>query len=230
MSTQLRSLAPDLWVADRQFRNGPLEVFTRMTAIRLRDGSLLLHSVVPLDHELRAQLDRIGPVRSIVAPNKHHHLFAADYPTGYPDARLYAAPGLPLKRPDLMFAEELDDEAPSAWRSELEQHVFRGAPFLSEVVFFHPASRTLLLTDLMMNVAPGETHGMTRLFFLLVGAEGHLGPHRLVRWLFIRDRAAARASVQRILAWDFDRITLTHGQVLETGGRTAFAKAFEFLG
>ena len=29
---------------------------------------------------------------------------------------------------------------------------------------------------------------------------------------------------------DFDRITLTHGQVLETGGRTAFAKAFEFLG
>jgi hypothetical protein len=231
VSTQLRSLAPDLWVAERQFRNGPMgELETRMTVIRLRDGSLFLHSVVALDPELRAQLDRAGHVRSIVAPNKHHHLFAADYPTGYPDARLYAAPGLPLKRPDLKFAQELGDEAPPEWRAEIEQHVFRGAPFLNEVVFFHAATRTLLLTDLAMNVAVGETRGATRLFWRMVGAEGHFGPHRLIRWFFIRDRAAARASVERILAWDFDRITLTHGRVLESGGREAFAKAYAFLG
>jgi len=230
VTTRLRSLAPGLWVADRTFRNGPMELGTRMTVIRLRDGGLFLHSVVALDQELRAELAGAGRVHSIVAPNRHHHLFAADYPTGYPDARLYAAPGLPLKRPDLKFAEELGDEAPPAWRAEIEQHLFRGAPFLNEVVFFHAATRTLLLTDLAMNVAAGETHGVARLFWRTVGAEGHFGPHRLIRWFFIRDRAAARASVQRILAWDFDRITLTHGQVLETGGHEAFAKAFAFLG
>jgi uncharacterized protein DUF4336 len=225
----LRPLAPDLWVAERTFRNGLLEVSVRMTVLRQRDGSLLLHSAVELDRALRAELDALGRVRSIVAPNLHHHLFAADYPTGYPDARLYAAPGLPQKRPDLKFAEELSDVAPAAWRAELEQHLFRGAPFLNEVVLFHPASRTLVLTDLVMNVAKGDARGLSLLFFRLVGADGRFGPHRLLRYWFIRDRAAARGSVEHILAWDFDRVVMSHGRVLETGGRDAFRAAFDFL-
>ncbi|HTO69156.1 MAG TPA: DUF4336 domain-containing protein [Myxococcota bacterium] len=200
-----------------------------MTVIRLRDGGLVLHSPVRLDHELRAELDRLGEVRALISPNLHHHLFAADYPAGYPDARLFAAPGLPLKRPDLKFAEELDDAAPLLWRAELEQHLFRGVPFLSELVFFHPATRTLVCTDLVMNVAKGDVHGWTRLFFLAVGAEGRFGPHRGVRWLFIRDRAAARGSVERMLQWDFDRVVMAHGHVLERGGRDALRSAFEFL-
>ena len=28
----------------------------------------------------------------------------------------------------------------------------------------------------------------------------------------IRDRAAARSSLQRILEWDFDRVVVTHGE------------------
>lgn len=229
MSGLLRNLAPDLWVAERSFQNGPFEVGTRMTVIRLRDGGLFLHSVVRLDRELRAALDALGPVRAIVAPNRHHHLFAADYPTGYPDAHLYAAPGLPEKRPDLKFAAELDDEAPPLWRGDVEQLVFRGAPFLGEVVFFHPASRTLLCTDLAFNVPADFGSGLTRLFFRAVGAAGHFGPHRLARWFFIRDRAAARASIERILRWDFDRVTVTHGDVLERGGREAMRAAFAYL-
>ena len=34
-----------------------------------------------------------------------------------------------------------------------------------------------------------------------------------------RDRRAARQSVERILQWDFDRVTVTHGEILDTGGR-----------
>ena len=58
---------------------------------------------------------------------------------------------------------------------------------------------------------------------------GEVIPHRIVR-LAIRDRAAARTSVQRILQWDFDRIVVTHGDVLENGGHQRFAAAFAFLG
>ena len=53
----------------------------------------MLHSPVELDPGLRTELDRLGEVRGVIAPNRHHHLFAADYPTGYPDALLYAARG-----------------------------------------------------------------------------------------------------------------------------------------
>ena len=224
----LRALAPGLWVADRPLGNPLAEIGTRMTVIRLRDGGLFLHSPAKLDAPTRAALDALGPVRCVVCPNRAHHLFAADYVAAYPDAQLYGAPNLAPKRRDLKFAEELSNVAPAAWRADLEQHVFAGAPFLSEVVFFHPATRTLLLTDLAFNVLEGKTEG-ARFFCWLSGAEGRFGPHRLIRWFMIRDHAAARASLARILAWDFDRVTVTHGDVLESGGREALRKGFAFL-
>lgn len=225
----LRELAPDLWVADGRLRNGPFEFGVRMAVIRLQNRGLVLHSPVRLTPELRGELAKLGEVRAVIAPNRHHHLFAADYPTGYPGARLFAPPGLAAKRPDLQFAEELGDESPALWRGELEQHLFRGAPFVNEVVFFHPASRTLSFTDLVFNIAKSDGNLATRAFFALLGATGRFGPHRMMR-LFIRDRAAARESVARILRWDFERVTVTHGDVLEHGGKEAVRRAFEYLG
>jgi hypothetical protein len=54
------------------------------------------------------------------------------------------------------------------------------------------------------------------------------GPHRIIR-SGITNRAAARRSVARILQWDFDRVTVTHGEVLESGGRDRFREAFAYL-
>ena len=224
----LRELAPNLWVADRPLKLIVGEVGTRMTVIRLADGRLFLHSPARLDDATRAALDQLGPVGCVVAPSKVHHFFVGDYATAYPAARVYGPPGLAAKRKDLTLHAELGDAAPPEWAAEIEQHLFRGAPYLNEVVFFHRASRTLLLTDLAFNVARDKTAG-ARMFYSLVGAAGRFGPHRMVR-LMIRDRSAARASVQRILQWDFDRVTVTHGNVLETGGRQAFTTAFAFVG
>jgi hypothetical protein len=36
--------------------------------------------------------------------------------------------------------------------------------------------------------------------------------------------------VDRILRWDFERVTMTHGDVLERGGREAVRAAFAYLG
>jgi hypothetical protein len=224
----LTPLAPDLWVARRPLPLPVGDIGTHMTVVRLRDGGLFLHSPAPFDAEMQRALDGIGPVSCVVAPSKVHHLYVGAYAAAYPAARLFAAPGLPEKRTDLHFDAILDDDAPPEWRGMLEQHLFRGAPYVNEVVFFHPASRTLVLTDLAFNMQRPPP-GRARLFCWLVGASGRFGPHRMVR-LMIRDRAAARASVQRILTWDFDRVIVTHGEVLEAGGKRAFADAFAFLG
>jgi uncharacterized protein DUF4336 len=232
MPSLLRPLGPNLWVVDRTMRNGPFEFGVRMSVIRLRNGGLVLHSPVALDQALRAELDALGPVRGAIAPDMAHHLFVADYQTGYPDAELFAAPGLPRKRPDLKFAAELSDEAPALWAAELEQHLVRGAPQANEVVFFHPESRTAIFTDLVFNL-PAETRAdnlVSRLFFALMGAAGRFGPHRIMRWFFIRDRKATRDSIDRILRWDFDRVVMSHGDVLERGGKAAVREAFAYLG
>ena len=228
-SVPLRQLAPNLWVAERPLKLAVGDIGTRMTVIRLADGGLFLHSTVRLDAQTRQALDDLGPVRAVVAPSKVHHFFVGDYIAAYPAARIFGAPGLVEKRRDLTFHHILSDDAPAEWRGEIEQHVFRGAPFMNEVVFFHPTTRTLLLTDLAFNVQAHPPAGArARLFYWLVGAAGRFGPHRVVR-LGIRDKRAARASADKILQWDFDRIIVTHGDVLETGGHARFAAAFTFL-
>jgi hypothetical protein len=223
----LTPLASDLWVATRPLPILVGDIGARMTVIRLRFGGLLLHSPVKLDSATRAALDELGSVRWIVGPSKVHHLFLPDYVRAYPEAVLCGAPGLPAKRADLRFTHVLDDTVRSQWRGEVEFLPFEGAPGLGEVVFFHPASRTLVLTDLAFNVRRGAPN-RARTFHALVGAVGRFGPHRIVR-LAIRDRQAARRSVDRLLAWDFDRVVVSHGEVLETGGKRAVETAFAFL-
>jgi Domain of unknown function (DUF4336) len=225
----LRSLAPNLWVADRPFKL-PLrlgDIGCRMTVIRLANGGLFLHSPVPLDATLSAALDQLGQVRAIVAPSKAHHLFVGDYVKAYPAAKLHGAPGLPEKRKDLMFDAILSDESPPDWRGQIDQHMFRGAPFLNEVVFFHRPTSTVIFTDLAFNVAAEDT-AKARVFYWISGAAGHFGPHRLVRRM-IADRNAARESIWTILKWAFDRVIVTHGDVLERGGRDRVRAAFSYL-
>jgi hypothetical protein len=198
-----------------------------MTVMRLADGSLLLHSPVSLDPELRRELDALGAVRYAVAPNRFHHLYAGEVPKAYPEARLWLAPGVEIKRPDLEFVGLLGDEAPEEWREEVDQVFFRGRPFENEVAFLHRPSGTLVLCDLAFNFGPRAPFA-TRLLTRLIGGYERFGPTRLDP-LLIRDRPAARLSLENILAWDFDRVVIAHGEVLEAGGPAALRAGYDWL-
>ncbi len=198
-----------------------------MTVIRLADGNLFLHSPSPLSSELVAELEALGRVKCIVAPNKIHHLFVSDYAIAFPDAERYAAPGLEKKRANLDFHHVLGPTPPEAWAGQLEQVCPQGADYVSEVVFFHPASRTLLVTDLVFNVQHTEST-WTKIWLKLNGAYQRFGPSRMFRAL-IRDRQAARRSLDQILQWDFDRVIVTHGIVLQQSGKRMVRAAYDWL-
>lgn len=222
-----RPLAEDLWAFDRPLRVFGLAVGSRMTAVRLADGSLFLHSPVALDPSTRASLEALGPVRHVVAPNKVHHFFVGGYAEAWPEARFFAAPGLPEKRRDLRFDGVLGDQAPPGWSGQIDQHLFRGAPYLNEVVFLHRASGTLVLTDLAMNFRSSDSR-LTRLWLRAMGIHGRFGASRLLRAI-VRDRRAARESLDRILSWDFDRIVVSHGVVLQRHARRLLREAWSWL-
>jgi hypothetical protein len=38
-----------------------------------------------------------------------------------------------------------------------------------------------------------------------------------------------RKSIETILEWDFDRVVMSHGDILATGGKEQFRQAYEFL-
>lgn len=228
MSETLTSLDENLWIARRPLKLVVGDVGARMTVIRLPDGALLVHSPVALDTPTRAALDALGPVRWVLGPCKVHHFYLPDFAAAYPDAALLAAPGLEAKRRDVKFAHVLNDDLELPFGGAVEHHVFAGSPMMNEVVLLHRPTRTLVLTDLAFNLPPGARNE-ARLFHRLVGATGRFGPHRVVR-LGIRDRAAAARSLERVLGWDFDRVIVSHGEVLETGGKAAMRDAFAFLG
>lgn len=223
----MRQVAEDLWVVQRPLRFGGLPLGTRMTVVRAPDGGLFLHSPVALDDALREALLAIGTPRWAVAPNRFHHLYIGQYRDAFPEIELFAAPGLPEKRPDLRFDAVLGEGPPPAWAEHLDAECFAGFPMTNEVVFHHRASRTLLLCDLAFNLGR-EAPLATRLAFRVLGGYGRLSP-TLLEKVMIRDREAARASMERILAWDFDRVVVTHGDVLETGGREALRAGYRWL-
>ena len=227
MTRSLREIDQDLWVADRPQAFYGLPVGTRMTVIRLPGRRLLLHSPVVLDSELTAALDALGEVRYAVAPNRVHHLYAGDVAKHYPTSRLWIGPGLERKRSDLRFEAVLGDDPPEEWREQVGQVFFRGRPYENEVVFFHRPTRTLIVCDLAFNFG-ANTATVTRVLMSLIRSYGHFGPTKLDP-LLIRDRRAARESLEKILEWDFDRVIIAHGDVLESGGHAALQRGYDWL-
>lgn len=224
----LRALAPGLHVAERPFRFMGIEIGTRATIVTLASGDLLVHSPVRLGDDLRAALAPLGPVRHLVAPNRMHHLALADWVRAYPGAALHGAPGLPKKRPDLAFATVLGDVAPPAWAGELDQLLLLGAPRYDEIAFLHRRSRTLVLADALFGWGP-EHPPLTRLSARLFGAYGRWArPHNELFGKIVAP-AALRGSIERVLAWDFDRIVISHGRIVERGGREVLRDAYAFL-
>jgi hypothetical protein len=224
----LRPLDRDLWMVQHPMRFLGAEVGTRMVIFRLKDGSLLIHSPVPLDPTNQAELDGLGPVRFVVAPNRYHHLFVANYARTYPQAKIFGAPGLDLKRRDLRFDAILGQAAPTEWASEIDQTIFQAFPPLNEVVFFHHSSRTVVFTDLLINIrSSGSTY--TRFLMWLDGGLGYVAVPRSFRLFLKMRRARARETIDKILSWEFDRLSLAHGEIVERGAKEIVRDAWSFL-
>lgn len=221
-------LAEGLWTLQVPLRLlGLLQVGTRMTVVRLSSGALLVHSPTRLDAALRAEVDALGEVRHLVAPNLYHHMFVGDWTTAYPSAALHAPAGLRRKRSDLRIDRDLGATPDPEWGGELTPIPIDGC-MLHETVLVHTATRSLISSDTVENF-PEMSDGPTRAYLKLAGTYGKVGWPWMLHVLY-RDRRAARRSVDRILEQDWDRLLLAHGEVIETGGREALRNGLSFLG
>lgn len=223
----MREVGENLWVVEARQRFLGLEVGTRMTVVRLPGRRLLVHSPIRYARSVAGALAEHGEVAHLVAPNRLHHLYVADWRDAYPEATLHVSPGLPAKRPDLASGRVLSDQAPAEWAGALEQRVVGGFPFADEVVFFHRESRTLILTDLAFRIGP-EAPALTRWVFAVIGGYRRLGPTVVERAL-IRDSAKFRASLDAILDWPFERVIVAHGEITEAGAREALEAAYRWV-
>ncbi len=198
-----------------------------MTVVRLPSSKLLLHSPIACSRELSERVAALGSPEFLIAPNRFHHIYVQDWQAAYPHCRLHVAPGLEQKRPDLAVTGVLDEHPLPDWSDVVDQALVKGFPLSNEVVFFHKPSRTLIASDLAFNVG-STSPAITRLAFRMAGAYGRLSTTLLER-LLVRDRAAFRRSLERILRWPISRVIVAHGTVLEIGGQEALAKAYDWV-
>ncbi|MDX1803262.1 MAG: DUF4336 domain-containing protein [Alcanivorax sp.] len=222
----LEPVAENIWAVAAPHAFLGLHVGTRMTVVKLKNGGLLLHSPVPVDDDLAARLAALGPVTHIVCPNLFHHMFAGDVAARYPQALLHGPARLASKRRDLSFGAILTDVPHPDWQDDFELLTIEGS-MLNETVFYHGASRTLIASDLIENFRNCD-HGLTRWYLKLGGLLGKPGWHPILRLLYL-NRRKARASVETLLAWPFERLVLAHGEVIDQDARQAVRDGMAWL-
>ncbi len=202
---------------------------TRMTVIRLNDGTLWLHSPVCYTAALATALNELGPVSALVAPNSYHYIHIAAWAAANPSATVFA--GRDLAGKIKVSSLPLDTTAAVPWNEDIRRTVIDLGKF-TEAVFFHQLSRTLIVTDLMQNFEARRVRRLTtRAILTAGGATGPNGrPSIEIRLAARGDKDAVRAGVRQMLDWKPARIIIAHGACYTKDATAEIERAFEWVG
>lgn len=219
----LRPLGGGLHALAGEVRVGPgFRMPLHSTVVELSRGGLAIVAPPAIDDALAERLEAMGAVRHLIAPNRLHHGFIAAASARWPEARVHAAEGVAERHPELRVDEVLPAR-PGAdagtLPDELHPLAIAGAPDIAETVLLHPASATLIATDLVFHVLE-PTGWLAPLILRVVGAHRRLGQSRYWRFA-VKDRGALAASFRAILDRDFERLVVAHGPAVLRDARAA---------
>ena len=219
-----------IYIVEYGIRFGGMDLFSRMTIVRLNDGKLWLHSPCKLDALLKSEIDQLGEVAYIIAPGNFHHLHVSDLQVDYPNAETFLCPGLEKKRADLSFDWILGNRPDPRWALDFEQVVIQGTRIMNEVAFLHKPTRTLILVDLLENIGDNYTHEAGLLLKFWWKAVFHMwntpkpAPEYQLGW---GNKEIVRKGLEKILSWEFERIIIAHGNLIEMDAKAVAAKAWQ---
>lgn len=228
--SQLKEYIKDqIWIVEYPIRYMGIELFARMTIIKLDNGELIIHDPCQINDDIKSNIDALGVVKYIIAPGSFHHLFVADFQAKYPAAETYLCPGLERKRPDIKFDWILGNRPDPRWGGILEQLVIQGTRIIWEVAFFHRPSKTLVLVDLLENIGDDYRHKVglqLRLWWLVFRMWNNpkAAPEYQVGW---GNKNLVKQGLNKILAWQADRVIIAHGENIEANVNAVLSSAWK---
>ncbi len=233
----LKPVAENIWIVD-----GPVIDFgpplmkmsfpTRMTVIRL-EGGLFVHSPTHLAGGLKTEMEALGTVRWIIGPNRIHYWWIRDWHAAFPDAEVWLAPRIREQAGDHIDFEtlELNREGGYAWDGEVHTLPISGS-YMTEVEFFHKATRTLILTDFIENFELAKAGG-NWLKNMLMKWGGVADPNgsmpRDMRLTFRKQKPQLKAAIEKMIGWSPERIIIAHGRWYDSNGAAELKRAFGWL-
>ncbi|WP_204259563.1 DUF4336 domain-containing protein [Lichenicola cladoniae] len=229
-----KPVADDVFIVD-SLLPGPMGTAlpVRMTVIRLGNGDLLLHSPTQFSDALKTELEKIGRIRHLMAPNVAHWTFLEAWQRACPDVTTWSAPGLrersQVKKSGVRLDHDLSSFPPTAWIGITLVEVVGGLGF-SEIALFHQASRTLVLTDLVLNLEASKLPAPIRPLARLFGVTAPDGmPPPYLRAAIKRDRASATKAASRLLELKPERVIFAHGLWFERDATNALRRSLRWL-
>lgn len=232
-----KPIAPDVGIVDGPFEyltvggvRLPLPFTTRMTIVRLSNDDLFLHSPIKFNVALASELQRMGTIRHLVSPNQFHYAHIGEWSKAFPDAITWASPLVRqrarARQIDVTFARDLDPNPPEEWRHDIDQTLFPGGYF-KEFVFFHKASKSLILADAIINIELSKMPEPWRTATKLTGMYYPRGQMFFGMWLpLLLQRRRAKAAFAKIYAWQPERVLLSHGRCFESRGSEVIGRIF----
>src|SRR5215211_1922399 len=115
---------------------------------------------------------------------------------------------------------------PKKWRREIDQTLFPGGYF-KEFIFFHNASKTLILADTIINI---ELDKVTEPWRTATKFTGMYHPYGQIffgmRLTLLLQRAKAGAAIGKIHSWQPQRILLSHGRCFDADADEVIRRIF----
>ncbi len=223
----LLPFAPGVWVSSELVRILGMRLAATMAVLRLSDNSLLLYSPVAMTPNRRAAVEALGPVAHLYVPNLYHHLWIGEWAIAFPSARLHGPTRLAKKRPDLRIDRIHGSTPEPAFAGVVDELRIDGFRLEESVLIYRP-SKTLVVADLVHNVGRPQ-HRLTKFYTRMMGFYDRVALSRMIRWTGFSDRAAARRSIDELLALPFDSLIVGHGKPLTAGAREVLASAYAWL-
>ncbi len=205
----LQKVSPKLWWVEGTMPDGKTK--RKMTLVRLRDGSLVVHNAVALSEPEMKELEAFGTPAYIVVPGAHHRQDARIWKDRYPAAKVIAPAGV-KKRVAQAVPVELDyRDAPQD--DAVKFAYFDGCKQKEGYIELRDTEgTTLVVNDIVFNLPKfGGPMGF------ILAPTGQPSLPRAIRWLTVSDRPALREHVERLAAIpDLKRVVLSHGKNLES--------------
>ena len=223
----LRQICNGLHCVDGWWNRSPMG--RRMTVMQVGGNRLAVHSAIRMSEPDMEQLDALGRVAYVIAPNPFHASEAPWYAERYPDAKVLVPEGTRLRQQRRMRVDgTIENGWPAELAAELRALLIEGLR-VPETAYWHVGSKTLVVTDLVMNYGDDHFTGIGKVLMRWNGIVGRFGPSRLLRHGFIKDKGKLRGSLELLQRWDFERVVMSHGEVLESGVKERMTEAFRFL-
>ncbi len=213
-------LTEDLWTYHVELDVLGAEAGRRGVVVRYAPDRWAFIGPVPLDLEAKKELAAAGVVDVLIQQTSFHNSFVPEACDEYPDALVYTARGSRRERLPKDRKRFLPDDLPEEFTTALQPIQLRKMRAGHETVFFHHASRTLLIADLMMNHTERASSLWSSCARRIFGWGPGARMPRLYRTI-LKDKPTTIADIDRMLEFPIERIVMSHGSTIESGARKA---------